>query len=51
MATQPFPEQPVQPVQPVQPDLPPPEIVPIAPDIDIPAPGHPSGDPGPANPI
>ncbi len=47
MATQPFPEQPVQPTQPAQPDVPPPEIVPPGPDIDIPAPGQPS----PSNPI
>ncbi len=50
MATQPPPEQP-QPTQPAQPDAPPPEVTPIGPDIDVPAPGQSPGDPAPANPI
>ena len=51
MASQPYPEQPGQPTQPAQPDAPPPEIAPPGPDIDVPAPGMPAGDPGTANPI
>ena len=32
------------------PDAPPPEVTPIGPDIDQPAPGMPAGDPGTSQP-
>ena len=50
MATQPPPESPVPDSQPVQPTAPPPEIAPIAPDIDQPSPGTMPTDPGTAQP-
>jgi len=40
MATTPPPDTPPQPSQPAHPDNPPPEIVPNAPDIDVPAPDN-----------
>ncbi len=52
MATNPgdIPADVPQPSQPVTPDAPPPEINPPGHDIDVPAPGAPSGDPVPVNP-
>lgn len=38
MATNPAPEMPPSPAEPAQPTAPPPEVGPIAPDIDIPSP-------------
>jgi len=45
MATTPPTELPPQPSQPAQPDPVPPEVGPNAPDVDIPSPGEPGGEP------